>query len=163
MKKLILLFVFLGCSTAMFAQSYNQGIGVRAGWGFGVTYKHFLNEQGAIEAFGLFRPYRSLGLSYHYSSLSVLYLHHFPIKVVDGLYWYVGGGLTVTAFGGKYADLYPNESTIGFGIIAAGGAEYKFENLPLAVSADIMPGFIIGSFYKGFRSDVGGIAARYTF
>ncbi|MBK7342972.1 MAG: hypothetical protein IPJ06_07640 [Saprospiraceae bacterium] len=160
MKKLILLFVFIGCATAMFSQSYNRGIGARAGFGIGVTYKHFINERGALEAFAMFRPI----VGYSYTNLGVLYLHHFPIGAVEGLHWYVGGGLISEFYGGKYADLYPNDNKLSFGICAAGGAEYKFANIPLAVSVDIMPGVLFGNNYRsGFRSDVGGLAARYTF
>lgn len=160
MKKLILLLVFIGCSTAMFSQIYNQGIGARAGFGIGVTYKHFLNEQSALEAFMMFRP---IG-GYSFTNFGALYLHHFPIGSVEGLNWYVGGGLIMQLFGGKYADLYPNDNKINLGICLAGGAEYKFANIPLAVSADIMPGVLFGNNYiSGFRSDIGGLAARYTF
>ncbi|HTG57529.1 MAG TPA: hypothetical protein VL943_14730, partial [Niabella sp.] len=89
--------------------------------------------------------------------------HHFDIKPVDGLKWFVGGGVVVsnTFSNNKYYK------GVGVGLFPTGGADYKFKKIPLAVSADVRPTFnIVEPFdyndYNNFYPNV-GVSARYTF
>ena len=172
MKRKLTFTLALALATAsLFAQSdYKQSIGARISPAsnydlFAVSYKTFLAEQPALEfniGFGgsrygyLLDNYRSTTLS-----ASAAYQHHFAIKPVPGLKWYVGGGLTVFHSSSKY-DGYKGVSV---GVFPTGGADYKFEKIPLAVSADWRPTFLVAKTdqYNGFYGDGFGISARYTF
>jgi len=43
----LLIALFFGLKSN--AQDYNTGIGLRGGWGTGLTIKHFLNGKAAVE------------------------------------------------------------------------------------------------------------------
>ena len=125
------------------------------------SYKTFITNPGAIELNLGFRPY-----AYHDQfnlSFSGAYQHHFPIKPVEGLQWFVGGGLTAY-------NTFASESRysgFGLGVFPTGGADYKFANIPLNVSADFRPTIaLIKPDYYGyptFTANSVGISARYTF
>ena len=54
MKRLLTTFLLFGaimfCTQKADAQLYKNGIGLRLGWGYGLTFKHFLSEKAALEA-----------------------------------------------------------------------------------------------------------------
>ena len=154
--------------TSLFAQSdYKQSIGVRLGNGYydiaSAAYKTFLSDAAALEFDLGIRPYRAGSFHWTNVSLSGSYQHHFDIKAVDGLKWFVGGGTTVSNTFSNF-DYYKG---FGVGIFPTGGADYKFAKMPLAVSVDIRPTFnIVEPFdytgYNNFYPNV-GVSARYTF
>ena len=91
-------------------------------------------------------------------STSVAYQHHFDIKPVPGLRWYVGGGAT-----GVYTF---NKDFGGFvaGVFPTAGIDYKFSSIPLNVSTDYRPTYVFGEKnFHGFIPEIFGLAARYTF
>jgi len=168
---LTLALVYLG--TGLFAQSsYKQAVGARVSPvsnydAFAASYKVFLAEQPALEfnlGIGSDRYYYS---PYDYGarttavSATAAYQHHFDIKPVKGLKWYVGGGATVFHSSSKY-DPYKGVSV---GLFPTGGADYKFAKIPLNVSADWRPTFLVAKTdqYSDFYGDGFGISARYTF
>lgn len=163
MKKWILLLVFAGSSTFLFSQEYNRAIGLRLGWDYGITYKHFLNQKAAIEGIATFRSWGIAGYRWNYLRLTGLYLVHNAFPSVPGLQWYYGGGASFMTFGGDYAEYYPDDSKVGIGICGAIGLDYKFANAPISVTLDWIPTFVFGSYYGGFGGEVGGLAVRYTF
>lgn len=169
--KLTLGLALLSLSSALFAQSnYKQAIGVRLSPAsnydvFAASYKMFLAEQPALE-FNLGvggNRYAYFVDDYRTTTVSVsaAYQHHFAIKPVDGLKWYVGGGATVFHSSSKH-DAFKGVSV---GLFPTGGADYKFKKIPLNVSADWRPTFLVAKTdqYSGFYGDGFGIAARYTF
>lgn len=146
--------------------SYKSGIGLRAGGGYydvvAASFKTFVTTPGAIEINVGFRPYGITGYSWFNLSGSVSYQHHFPIGNVEGLRWFVGGGLTAFNTFSSY-DTYKG---FGLGIFPTGGVDYKFGNIPLNVSADIRPTISIirpYSYYSSFYAGNAGVSARYTF
>ncbi|MBA3986381.1 MAG: hypothetical protein H0X63_07390, partial [Flavobacteriales bacterium] len=88
-----------------------------------------------------------------------LYEYHRPINEIEGLQWYIGGGGFINHF--KWKDLDVDGVTI-FGVCGIIGIEYKIKNLPLAISADWLPGYIISQ-NIGFSAENGGIGVKYTF
>ena len=168
MKKILNLFIFVTIfSVAANAQSdYKSGIGLRFGGYYDLvsaSYKTFISEQGAIELNLGFRNYAFGGFSsYNWFVLSAsgAYQHHFDIKPVPGLKWFVGGGLTA------YNSFSDFDATSGFGlaIFPTAGVDYKFASIPLNVSVDTRPtvNIIRADYYSGFYFS-GGVAARYTF
>lgn len=153
---------------------YKRGIGLRVGGGYydivAASFKTFITDPGAIELNLGFRPYAAVYSSYNQFNLSfsASYQHHFPIGSVEGLKWFVGGGLTA------YNTFSSNKDYSGFGlgIFPTGGVDYKFGNIPLNVSADFRPTFAIVKpdyygysylSYSRFYAGNAGISARYTF
>ncbi len=162
MKKLILLIGFIiTCASisTVSAQDYKSAIGLRFGYPLSLSYKHFISEKGAIEGVLGYRNYSY----YNWLNLSGFYEHHMPIKSVENLSWYVGGGASVYKW--SYDDtFYPNNdyNSISFGIHGIIGLDYKFSNIPLNLSVDWIPtvGFG-GEFLGGFGGSYGALSARY--
>jgi hypothetical protein len=151
MKKLIVLF-FIGCifCTQLFAQTneYKNAIGVRLGpttpaISNGLTFKHFLKNNNAIEAILSFGDGLGIG---------GLYEIHKPIASVENLQWYVG-------FGG-YVGFNSSSNNVG----AAGivGFDYKFAEIPLNISLDWKPELNLISKIS-FEGAGVGLSARFTF
>ncbi len=174
MKKIVLtLFVAVFFSVAGFAQvtggDYKAGIGLRLGGGYydvvAASLKIFPRVQSAFEFNLGVRPYGGYGAygnGWTNVSASASYQHHFPIGNIDGFKWFVGGGLTAFNTFSKYDDY----RGFGIGVFPTGGVEYKFPQIPLAVSADLRPTISVVKpydYYDGFYVGNFGIAARYTF
>lgn len=156
MKKLILTFTlaFLFLSIGSInAQSYSSAVGVRLGYGLNASYKKELKESMYADI------YAGFGGGSGYSRLfagAAVELHK-SIENVDNLYWYYGGGAYLGSYNYKsgYGDNY-----FYVGINGVLGLDYTFEEIPLNLSADWMPGFnIIGG--GGFYGAAGGLSVRY--
>ncbi|MCW3091526.1 MAG: hypothetical protein JWP81_2595 [Ferruginibacter sp.] len=171
MKKqffLVMIISVLAISSAMAQKSrsfhssdYVTAVGVKVYPGSGgaaVTLKHFLNKGIALEALGYAweRGARATGLLEF----------HWDITGAPGLKWYVGPGVHVGFYNDKYYnDIRDNRgSYASAGLDGVIGLDYKFNKIPLNISADWQPSFDFGNErYHGFGGDFGGIAARYTF
>lgn len=163
--------VLCGLTTAGFSQSdYKSAIGGRLSSSYYETisgsFKTFISKQGALEFNLGFRGHSSGGYDWVILSFSAAYQHHFDIKPVPGLRWYIGGGLTGY---NSFAD-ESNYEGFGLGIFPTGGIDYKFENIPLNLSADLRPTVSLvdpyddsNSGYKSFNGGNFGVSARYTF
>lgn len=171
MKKILFIAaVTIAAITTHAQSSYQQAIGARLSThteyeAFAASYKFFVSRPGAIElnlGFGDQRYWyngdrrRAASVSF-----SGTYQHHFPIKPVPGLKWFVGGGMVFFNTSSKL-DRYDG---FGVGIYPTGGVDYKFVKIPLNLSADFRPTFHITApdAYNTFHGHDVGIAARYTF
>lgn len=123
---------------------YSTGIGLRLGYPFGLTVKHFFNPNGAIEGI--------LGFGYGFN-ITGLYEYHGDISGASGLKWYAGGGLSFYSWNGYGSSV---------GIAGVIGLDYKLPSAPIDFSLDWMPGFYFTG-YNGFAAGGGGLAIRYTF
>ena len=164
MKKFLSILVFatviaMGSSTA---QNYDNAIGIRGGWGFGASFKHFLNESAALEGVLRYRSFGTLGFNYSYVQVTGLYQIHNPLDdVLTGLQWYYGGGAFVGFWGGSYAGLIDGDRTY-IGVAGNIGLDYAFEDIPLNISVDWIPSIaIVGG--GGFLGGGGGVGIRYIF
>lgn len=167
MKRLFFLACFLVAFSAAYSQDYQRAIGLRLGWDYGISYKQFIKGTHAIEGIATFRSWGVPGYRYSYFRITGLYLVHNPFPGVEGLQWYYGGGASISMYGGKYRDwvksLNKDYGTMGIGIHAALGLDFKIPNAPINLSADWVPTFTFGSYYRGFAADYGAFAVRYTF
>ena len=171
MKRIALFFVaMVSISATLKAQdgsNYKSAIGGRLGTTYydvlSFSYKNFISKQGALEfnaGFGAKKYDHSDG---HYNattlSFALTYQHHFDIKPVEGLRWFIGGGATIfnTFSDGDEYDGF------GFGIYPTGGIDYKFSGIPLNLTADVRPTIhVVGpGYYNSFYSNF-GLAVRYT-
>lgn len=156
MKRTILLSaIIIIFSNIGFAQDYKTGIGLRGGWFNGITVKHFIGENKALE--GIFST-RWRGFN-----ITGLYEVHHTAFDVDGLNWYYGGGGHIGFWDGrnvKWATGTNAYTVIGIdGIL---GLEYNFKEIPINLSVDWKPAFnIIG--HSGFWGDGGAFSIRYIF
>lgn len=166
MKKVLFLFVVVVMAAASvhaqvheqnFGPTYNTALGLKVwGDGGGVTIKHFILPNQAIEGIGYFwdRGTRITGL----------YEFHFDIAGAPGLKWYVGPGAHVGIYNDRYQDRYGNYGNGGsfVGIDGVIGLDYKFDRAPINLSLDWQPSIEFGN-NRGFYGGWGGIGVRYTF
>lgn len=154
--RLLTLMVALFCTVqSLSAQDYKSAIGLRLGYPISVSYKTFISEPGAIEAYAGYRGF----LGYSYFLVGGMYQHHFPIGSVPGLKWYVGGGASALFYS---FDTVVGDGNFGIGINGAIGLDYKFENIPLNLSVDWLPTVYISGYIGGFGASAGALCARYT-
>ncbi|MGJ7032070.1 hypothetical protein [Niabella hirudinis] len=173
MKQLVLFLTAFAVATSLHAQEKGRkAIGLRISSHvdyatLAASYKFYISEPGAIElnaGFGRRNRYSTSNYRYWNTtgvSLSGAYQHHFKIDAVEGLKWFLGGGLLVFNSFSK-ASAYDG---FGAGIFATGGADYQFSNAPLNLSADFRPVLHIAapSGFGTFHAHTFGLAARYSF
>jgi hypothetical protein len=137
------------------AQDYNTGIGLRGGLENGITVKHFLTDNTAIE--GL------LDSRWSGFKITVLYEIHHQAFNTDQWNWYYGFGGHIGFWNGSnvnWAD--DNKDYVVIGIDGIIGLEYVFESVPFNISLDWKPSFnLIG--HSDFWGDGGAISVRYIF
>ncbi len=136
------------------AQNYDNALGLRLGWGFGVSFKHFISDEAALEGIARFG-----GVYMSYTQITGLYQKHKPLdEVLPGLQWYIGGGGFIGLWGGDFTD-----RSLRIGIAGNIGLDYAFEDIPLNISLDWIPSLALTGFGKGFGAESGGFAVRYIF
>lgn len=171
----LLLFLVLFAMQGFAQQNYKTSLGLRLGWSYGFTVKHFFTPKMAFEGIVSTRYFGGRGWGNykkgwwgrndHGVNLTALLEWHFPIGKVQGFNWFIGGGLHVGTWRG-YSDhpYYPgNRWFMTLGLDAIGGVEYTFAKIPLTLQADLKPSINFafgGRFYPGF--DEIGISARYA-
>ncbi|MFT6335156.1 MAG: hypothetical protein ACI86M_001790 [Saprospiraceae bacterium] len=158
MKKLIILAIAIVISVSSYAQNYKSSVGLRLGYPVAGSFKTFISETSALEGIVGFGSYSSY---LTYINVRANYLIHSDIESVENLQWFYGAGVGVFIW--SYDDLYFSErnNNIGLGISGIIGAEYTFEDLPLAVSVDWAPTFIVSGVGSGFGSGYGAFTVRY--
>jgi hypothetical protein len=131
-------------------RSYTTALGVKVFDGAGITLKHFIKDNRAIE-----------GIAYFWnrgSRVTGLYEIHFDIDGAPGLKWYIGPGAHLGFYNSKYKD---GDGTFA-GIDGVLGLDYKINKAPLNLSLDWQPSFEFGT-GRGFSGNWGGLGIRYTF
>ena len=102
MKKMILttvIFFFIVVSAALaqsMGRTYTTALGVKVFDGAGITLKHFVKPNRALE-----------GIAYFWNRgtrITGLYEIHFDIDGAPGLKWYVGPGAHLGFYNSKYKD-----------------------------------------------------------
>jgi hypothetical protein len=137
-------------SRTMNSTSYQTALGVKIWDGGGITLKHFVASNKAVE-----------GIAYFYNRgirFTGLYEIHFDISSAPGLMWYVGPGAHI----GFYNDKYYHENKAVLGIDGVLGLDYKFNSAPINLSLDWQPSIEFASSF-GFNGNWGGLGIRYTF
>lgn len=141
-----------------YGQLYKTGVGARLGAFSGLTVKHFVQEDQAVEGI------LSGGIGWGGLGGFVftgLYEFQRPFADVPNLEWYFGGG-------GHLGLLYDGEDIL-FGGVArsvAGldliiGVEYTFDEFPFSAGLDWKPVFnIVGP--RLLWGDIAALSIRYT-
>jgi hypothetical protein len=154
MKKIILTLSLAICFVAVVnAQDYHTGIGLRGGYYYGLTLKHFISERSALEAL----------LQSRWSGFEItgLYEVHNQAFNVDRLKWYYGGGAHIGSYDGANTGWGTGNYFI-VGIDGILGIEYNFKEVPINLSLDWKPAFdFVG--YSHFFYDGAAFSIRYIF
>ncbi|MEM6321322.1 MAG: hypothetical protein AAF960_26930 [Bacteroidota bacterium] len=159
MKKPLLLISFLVCLFAVTsqAQNYQSAIGARLGSPLSVTYKTFLNESSALEAYGGFRSFSG----YSWFSVAGAYQIHKPLtSEIDGLNYYFGGG--AAAFFWSYDLGFDGGASTSFGLQGYLGLDYTFADSPINITVDWVPTIFLNGFGSGFGAGYGSLGVRYV-
>ena len=158
MRKFVfgLLFFTLVAGIGSLKAQYTTGIGIRGALGPGLTLKHHLTQDHAVEiiAVGRWRGVLATGL----------YEVHFPALQVPNLRWYVGGGghFGIWSQTTSTNPWFTSEGGVVIGLDVIGGIEYTLPSLPINFSLDYKPGFnLIGT--AGFWADDAALSIRYVF
>ncbi len=152
------LFVFLIITVIVItsnAQDYKTGVGLRAGVPYGVTVKHFLSEQNAVEGI--------LASRWNGFVITGLYENEHWTGEYPGLNWFWGFGGHV-GFWDEGSNPRLDKDYVGsvIGIDGILGLEYTFDDIPLNLSLDILPAInLIGS--TGWGGINGALSVRYVF
>jgi len=156
MKKFIILFFIGFCLTATSnAQDYNTGIGLRGGFSNGLTIKHFIGTNAALEGI--------LASRWKGFQVTGLYEIHNGFPDVDRLNWYYGIGAHIGVWNGDYAKWGdPGVSYTVVGIDAILGLEYNFSEIPINLSLDWKPAYNFYG-YSAFWGGGGALSIRYIF
>ncbi len=158
----IFFFFFLGFFSIELSgqgdSSYKSAVGARFGSPYiSASYKTFLNEKNAMEAYASFRAFSG----YSWISVSGAYQIHKPLQdVVEGLQWYYGAGASAY-FWTFDTGFLGNTSSTSFGINGYIGLDYKFPNQPVAITVDWVPTLFLNGFGRGLGSGYGGVGVRY--
>ena len=152
-KTLLFVAMMMTLSLVGKAQDFDHAVGLRLGYPLSVSYKKFLNEQNAIEAYVGYRSFAFVD----WLSLSGAYQVHNDLNLegVDGLQWYYGGGASLISVSG-------GGSSIILGLQGYLGLSYTFDSTPINLSIDWVPGFYFGDAGGGFGGDYGALAVRYV-
>ena len=98
------------------AQDYKSAAGLRLGYPWAASYKMFVSEKNAFEAFAGFRGYTGFK---NVLNVGLLYQIHKPISSVDRLTWYygfggnlsLGSGATSIGISGNLSFIHISEPT----------------------------------------------------
>ena len=155
MKKFLISFALFACmAMTANAQDYNTGVGLRGGFTSGLTVKHFLSSNTAVEGI--------LSTRWRGFDITGLYEIHNQAFNVPGLNWYYGFGGHIGFWNGKHVSWGSDNSYTVIGIDGILGLEYSFTEIPFNISIDWKPMLnVIG--YSGFWGDGGAISLRYIF
>ncbi len=142
--------------------NYKSAIGARLGYPFALSYKHFLSDQNALEVYGSYRRWGSLG--YYFTAIGVgatFQIHKDLSSVAEGLNWFFGFGGDVYMF--RYSDdlYFGNASTTGFAVHGSLGLDYGFADTPVNISVDWQPTYSLSGYNPGFDPGYGALAVRY--
>jgi len=154
MKKIILVMSILLSAYIINAQSYNTGIGLRAGNLPGITIKHFVSNTGAMEGI----------LSWYKQGFVVCGLYEFQKQIpgANGLNWFVGGGAHLGFWDSNpYDNNAANNLYMIMGLDVIFGLEYKIPSVPLSFSLDLKPSINLYG-YSGWWTD-GALTVRFCF
>ncbi len=152
MKKFILSILILSgiCS---YAQNSNTSIGIRGGYHSGISVKHFIESNKAIEGIISFRRGGAI--------VTALYQvqHDFDAR---GFSWHYGAGAHI----GLWNQVYKKEEednlhlTLGADLIA--GLEYEFNEIPFEAALDVL--ISMNAVGGGYFSGIGpAVSLRYCF
>lgn len=153
-KRILTILAFIFIVSNSYSQSYNTGIGVRLGYFNGVTAKHFIHSNRAIEGI----------ISSRWKGLIItgMYEYQNPLTGIPNFDWYIGGGCHVGFWGDGDYDEENDDSYTIIGVDFVVGLEYIFRTAPFTLTFDWKPAVnLIGD--TNWWGDGFSLSARYRF
>lgn len=129
-KTFLIAGLLLAFATSTNAQYYKTGVGARVGFFNGVSVKHFVSTNNAIEGIVNFR--------WDGVIVTGLYEWQKPIPTAPGFDYFLGAGAHLGVFNNYKWD--KDKSAI-FGVDLAVGLEYTFPTAPFTIALDYKPAF----------------------
>lgn len=143
--KIISVFVLTVCFFSASAQ-YKSAAGLRFEDNFFLgSYKLNMNDRMSVEAFGGFDTQSIV----NYTKIGAEVQLNTEIENVQALRWFYGAGAGLI-----FGDIS------GVQAYGTGGLDYYFEDIPLNLSFELMPGIYFGDFGGDFEVDF-ALSARY--
>lgn len=129
------------------AQDFKSAVGLRLGSPWALSYKTFLSESSAIEAFLGYRNYGYFTTGYNYFQVGGLYQIHGAFGDTDGLSYYYGGGASVSfwTYPDGFSDFFDEYTSISPNIHANVGISYTFDDTPINLTLDVLPTLSLGN------------------
>ncbi|MBW6536341.1 MAG: hypothetical protein K0B11_15130 [Mariniphaga sp.] len=157
MKKLIfVLTLVISTAVTVNAQDYNTGIGVRGGIRNGLTVKHFISSNKAIE--GILTSH----WKWHGYGVTGLYEIHAQAFNTPRLNWYYGFGGHFGSYGDDNKRALDGNRYSAIGLDGIIGIEYNVIDIPFNISLDWKPSIdLIGDFYPW--ADEVALSIRFIF
>lgn len=162
MKKLFLSIV-LAVAVFGVAQAQNSGraIGARFGWGAELSYQHPLSKMNRLEF--------DLGLDRFGSTARSLYvsgIYQWVNPIQDGFNWYIGFGPQLGMVSTKDVTVagvtVKGETNFALAVAGQIGVEYNIPNVPIQLSLDWRPAYLIVP-DTDFSGETVGLGIRYRF
>ena len=136
LKTFLIAAVLFAITTNISAQNYRTGIGARVGFFNGLTVKHRLSQNNAVEGI----------LNFRWDGVIITGLYEWqnPLPNAQGFEYYLGIGGHVGFFDDyhwhKKKHKYQDRSTIA-GLDLIVGIEYTFPQAPFTIGLDYKPAF----------------------
>lgn len=161
-KRLMIGLLVFVC-TGTFAQNYTNAIGVRLGFGSGLTYKAFLSNSSAIEGIAAYQ-FDSKGVSltglYEFHNYRAFKTAHLALVYGAGAHvGYYDGGYYKNRGGIYYIDK-DVETAFNFGVDGIFGIDYFITGSSINWGMDVKPMFDFIN--PGFRFWDAAISIRYV-
>ncbi len=135
LKKLLIIALFVAFTSNIKAQNYRTGIGARVGFFNGLTVKHFVNSNNAVEGI----------LNFRWDGVIITGLYEWqnPLPNAQGFDYYLGLGGHIGVFDDYEWDDDDDDdhasTIVGLDLIL--GLEYTFPSAPFTIGLDYKPAF----------------------
>ena len=154
MRKFLFIAILTLLGSTVYGQGYKTAIGLRGSFVSGVTVKHFIKKETALE--GIF-SFGQWGMN-----ITGLYEKHAQAFEVTGLNWYYGGGAHIGSTDDDHPYFQERGEYVVIGLDGIVGLEYYIQEIPINLSIDYKPqlNFTGDTGLKGYG---GALSIRYTF
>ena len=156
MKKMVILFmVMVVFSKYGSAVEYKNAVGLRIGWWIGITGRHFIKNNKALEGIVSF-------WNGGFDATALYEVYNAKNLNVKNLSWYYGGGIHLGYWNACSGFNAKCNTGTWVGIDGVLGLEYEFVDPPVSVGIDWQPGINFTG-YTGFWANNIGLSVRYVF
>ena len=156
MRKNLIILALTFITMTAHAQIEDHAIGIRFGFGGGISYQHKFSKvnRGELNA--------QFGTGGAYTTLRLTGIYHWVFRMQDGFHFYVGPGLSTGSL--QLENNYAGDGNAGFFVSVGGqlGVDYVFDGIPVQLSVDILPMVPVVNNYDQIRLDP-ALGVRYVF
>ena len=160
LRKVAILFFFVLIADLVVAQPYQNALGVRLGFGLGLSYKSFVSGNAAIEGIASYQY-----VEHGYGLCGLYEIHNYRTIRTSNMALVYGLGAHVAYYvQGWYKnrkEILYEEAEFNFGVDGIFGIDYYVPEASIDWGIDIKPMFDF--IHAGFRFWDASISIRYTF